>query len=223
LGSDSGIRQVLGQVLGESGVDFAQQQRNPAKHLVGISIVILMHIILIYALVTGLARKVVEVIKQPLETKIIEEIKEKPPDEPPPPPPKLVVPPPPFIPPPEVNIQAPAQAGPTISTVTNVKPVAAPPPPKPVEAPKPRIRKGVTPIFRVQPAFPRKATNDGVEGTVIAHMYVAPDGHVTEVKIIKQTRNGYFEKAVTEALMQWKFQPEESDYIVEVPIDFKFD
>jgi protein TonB len=200
-------------------VDFAQQQRNPAKHLVGISIVIVMHILLIYALVTGLARKVVEVIKQPLETKIIEEIKEKPPEDLPPPP-KLNTPPPPFIPPPEVNIQVPQQMAPTITQVTKEKPpVVAPPPPPPKPA-QPAIRKGVTPVFRVQPDYPRKAKLESIEGDVVAHMTVDKDGNVTDVKIVKQDRQGYFEKEVIRALMQWKFKPEESGYIVEVPIGF---
>ena len=45
-------------------MDYAQQQRNPAKHVVGIAVVILLHIALVYALVNGLARKVVEVIDE---------------------------------------------------------------------------------------------------------------------------------------------------------------
>lgn len=64
-------------------MDYAQQQRRPTKHLVGLGVVVLMHILLGWALVSGLARKVVEVIKAPIETKIIEEVK------PPPPPPKI--------------------------------------------------------------------------------------------------------------------------------------
>ena len=46
-------------------MDYAQQQRNPAKHMVGISFVIVFHVILVWALVNGLARKVVEVVKGP--------------------------------------------------------------------------------------------------------------------------------------------------------------
>ena len=65
---------------GDSRVDFAQQQRNPARHLPGITFVVVLHLVVGYALVTGLARKVVDVIKQPIETKIIEEIKKPPPD-----------------------------------------------------------------------------------------------------------------------------------------------
>src|SRR5881394_312211 len=114
-------------------MDFAQQQRNPTKHLVGISTVFLIHVLVVYALVTGLARKAIEVIKQPLETKIIEEMKKPPPPEtPPPPPPKLAVPPPPFIPPPEINVQVSAPPQSTIAAVTNVAP-----PPTPAVVPVP--------------------------------------------------------------------------------------
>src|SRR2546421_10094258 len=98
--------------------------------------VIVLHIALGYALVTGLARKVVEVIKQPIETKLIEEIKKPPPDTPPPPPPKLAAPPPPFIPPPEINIQVPViTQAPTITVQreTPPPPVFVPTPP-PVQA-----------------------------------------------------------------------------------------
>ena len=70
-------------------MDYASQQRNPAKHSIGFGIVILLHVVVGWALLNGLARKVVEVIKAPIETKIIEEVK------PPPPPPPENLPPPP--------------------------------------------------------------------------------------------------------------------------------
>ncbi|MFL5057052.1 MAG: energy transducer TonB, partial [Microvirga sp.] len=70
-------------------MDYASQERSFSKHAPSIIMVLALHLAIGYALVTGLARKVVEVIKQPLETKIIEEVKKPPPDQPPPPPPKL--------------------------------------------------------------------------------------------------------------------------------------
>ena len=36
-------------------MDYAQQQRQPGKHLTGITVVIILHAIVVYALVTGLA------------------------------------------------------------------------------------------------------------------------------------------------------------------------
>ncbi|MGE5098095.1 MAG: energy transducer TonB, partial [Betaproteobacteria bacterium] len=142
--------------------------------------VALLHIALGYALVTGLARRVVEVIKQPIETKIIEEIKKPPPDVPPPPPPKLAAPPPPFIPPPEINIQVPqVQTQPTITTVTTERPPPGPPPviapPAPVAAPPapaaPPVRKEFKAAYRVDPQFPREALRQGLNGRVVAHVY----------------------------------------------------
>ncbi|HWZ47285.1 MAG TPA: energy transducer TonB, partial [Herbaspirillum sp.] len=106
-------------------MDFTQDGGKPARNMVGIGVVVLLHVILVYALVTGLARKVVDVIQQPVETKIIEEIKPPPPPPPPdkpvPPPPKSVAPPPPFVPPPEVKVTPPPTDN-VIAAVTNVKP-----------------------------------------------------------------------------------------------------
>lgn len=125
-------------------MDFSKRQADPRRHLVGIGFVILLHAIIIYALVSGLAKKVVDVVRAPIETKVIEEIKKPPP--PPevvlPPPPKLEAPPPPFIPPPEVQIAAPPPPQPTI-TATPTPPPPAPvviapaPPPAPQAPPAP--------------------------------------------------------------------------------------
>ena len=41
-------------------MNFAQRQRDPRKHLVGITAVILFHGFIVYALLTGLAKKVVD-------------------------------------------------------------------------------------------------------------------------------------------------------------------
>ena len=69
-------------------------------------------VVLGYALVNGLGHKIVEVIKAPIETKIIDEVKPPPPPPPEnlPPPPKMALPPPSFVPPPEVQIACKAWA-----------------------------------------------------------------------------------------------------------------
>ena len=202
-------------------MDYAQRQRNPAKHLPSIAMVVVLHIALGYALVNGLARKVVEVIKQPLETKIIEEIKKPPPEAPPPPPPKLQQPPPPFIPPPEINIQVPiTQTAPTITTVTTVKPPPGPPPKvEAPPAPQPLVRKEYKASYRVNPAFPRQAIQQGLNGRVVAWVHVAPNGSVTNVEI-RQSSNRIFDREVVRALSQWKFNPEPVGFIGEYEIVF---
>jgi protein TonB len=101
-------------------MDFARQQRDPTRHVIGIALVILIHLLVIYALLTGLGSKAIQLIKKPLNATIIEEIKAPPP--PPPPPLKKIVEPPkikmaqPFVPPPDIpppagppDVQPPAQ------------------------------------------------------------------------------------------------------------------
>jgi protein TonB len=210
---------------------YRDTQKSPSKHLPSIIMVGALHIAIGYALVTGLARKVVEVIKAPIETKIIEEVKKVVPDTPPPPPPKLAAPPPPFIPPPEINVQVPVQAqqAPTITTVTTAKPPPGPPPkyvpPAPPAPPAtgPVVRKNVKPVGEiVRPVFPRQAIRDGIQGgNVVAHLVIRPDGSVSEVRIIKATPPRVFDKEVIRALSQWRFTPEPVGFIGEVDIDFK--
>jgi periplasmic protein TonB len=115
-------------------VDFGQEQRNPGKHMVGIGVVLGLHVLLGWALLNGLAQRMVEVIKGPIETKIIEEVKPPPPPPPEnlPPPPKFAPPPPSFVPPPEVVVNPPPTVAPVITTTTVAPPPApvriAPPP-----------------------------------------------------------------------------------------------
>jgi protein TonB len=202
-------------------VDYAERERNPIKHLPSIITVVVLHILLGYALVSGLARKVVEVMKAPIETKIIEEIKKPPPDAPPPPPPKLATPPPPFIPPPEINIQVPmTQVAPTITVVSPTPPPPGPPPvvtaPSP---PQPAVRRDYKALQRVEPQFPRQALQQGITGRVVAHVVVSPSGSVTDVKIISST-NRLFDREVVRALSQWRYNPEPVGFIGEYEIVF---
>ena len=198
-------------------MNYAERERNPAKHLPSITMVVGLHLLLGWALVNGLARKVVDVLKAPIETKIIEEIKKPPPDVPPPPPPKLAAPPPPFIPPPEINIQAPPP--PPTQTITTV--TTAPPPPGPPPAPVQAspVRKEYKPLSRVNPTFPRQALQQGITGKVVAWVHVAPNGSVTNVEI-KSSSNRLFDREVVRALSQWRFNPEPVGFIGEYEIVF---
>ena len=203
-------------------MDYAEQQRSFGKHAPSIIMVAALHLALGYALVNGLGRKIIEVVKAPLETKIIEEIKKPPPDTPPPPPPKLAAPPPPFIPPPEISIQAPPAPAPTITTVTTAPPPPGPPPVvrAPEPQPQPAVRREYKAAYRVDPVFPRQAQRDGISGRVIAHVVVQPNGSVSEVRIISAQPPRVFDREVIRALSQWKFNPEPVGFIGEYEIVF---
>lgn len=213
-------------------MDFARQQRDPTRHLIGIGFVILIHLLVVYALVTGLARRAVEVIKKPLTATIVEEIKAPPP---PPPPPKKIevpkVPPPPqqpYVPPPDIPVPTISQE-PVISAVTPTPPpeppVIAPPvvaPPPPPAPPKPAVRKGIVPISRVSPEYPREARRKNIDsGRVIARLNIDEKGNVTDVKIMEANPARVFDRAVIDALSQWKFQADGEKYVGEIEVEFK--
>ncbi len=133
-------------------MNYADQQRNPSKHLVGFGVVVVLHLLLAWALMAGLARKIVDVVKEPLETKIIEEVKPPPPPPPEnlPPPPKNLPPPPAFVPPPEVQVATPPTPAPSITTTT----VAPPPAPVNLSPAAPAVEAPAPPAAAPRAAQP---------------------------------------------------------------------
>src|SRR6185369_11737097 len=211
-------------------MDLAYKEKSPGRRLVGFGAVVVLHALIVYALLTGLARKAVEVIKKPLNASIIEEIKPPPPPQPPPPPPKVVkqidtpkppaAPPPPYVPPPEITPQVTQNV---ISNVTNTPPpeppVIAPPPPAP-----PAVQRGgdigVVCPTQVKPEIPRKALQEGTSGVVKARVLVS-NGAVKDVTILSGPR--VFHAAVRAAVMQYKCQSSGGDVIAEQEFEFKID
>lgn len=216
-------------------MNYAQQQRNPGRHLVGIGGVVLLHVLILYALVTGLARKVVEVVKGPIEVKVIEEVikKEPPPPEVIPPPPKMQAPPPPFVPPPEVNIAPPPAPPPTITAVT---PEAPPAPQAPVIAPPAPVAPPAPPPPAVQSAqvvcrnyvevmqssirYPREALLDGREGEVVIEFTVTAGGQIRDA-VIKSSTHRIFNRPALTAVTNLTCQGQGRDIRVQAPVTFK--
>ncbi len=218
-------------------MNFSQRQADPRRHVVGLTLVILFHLLVVYALVTGLAKKVVDVVRAPIETKVIEEIKKPPP--PPeivlPPPPKLEAPPPPFIPPPEIQIATPPPPQPTITAVTPVPPpapvtiapapppvVTAPPAPPASAPPRPAVVSiGVACATQVQPVMPPKALREGLTGSVKARATIK-GGKVIAVEILSAQPRGVFDAAVRNAMMQYGCQAAGDDELkADQTFDFK--
>jgi protein TonB len=183
-------------------VDFAQAQRNPGKHVVGIGVVLALHLLLGWAMVTGLAQRVVDVIRAPIETKIIEETKPPPPPPPEnlPPPPKFAPPPPSFVPPPEVNVNPPPTPAPTITVTREAPPPAqvvvapAPPPPPPVVAvappAPPREPVRVPPRLHFgtdceKPEYNAMARRAEAQGEVVVRFTADTTGRITEAVVEK--------------------------------------
>jgi protein TonB len=182
-------------------LDYAQQQRNPGKHLTGLTVVVVLHLLLGWALVSGLARQMVEVIKAPIETKIIEEIKPPPPPPPDnlPPPPKTAPPPPSFMPPPEVQVNPPPTPAPTITTTTVAPPPTpiqiAPEAPKPVVAPPAPSAAPVRTAPKLdfnactKPEYNAATRRADAQGTVVVLYTMDTTGTISEAHVDKSSGN----------------------------------
>jgi protein TonB len=181
-------------------------QRNVSVHVVGLSITILLHVIVIWALKTGLARALVEVMKNPLETSLIEEMQEIEEEPPPPPPPDLDEPPPPVAIMPELAIAAPVEGSSTITVSKEPPKKTAPPAPKAapvVVLPSSDGKRGIT-----QPAYPPTSRRLGEQGSVELKLSVLGDGKVGSCGIA--TSSGFprlDEAACKEAMRRWRLKP----------------
>lgn len=109
-----------------------------------------------------------------------------------------------------------------VSIPTKVAPTA-PPVVTPVHTPPPRpvVRKGVVPLYKVQPPYPRRAERDGIEGRVVAHLTIEPDGHVSNVVIVKADPEKVFDQVVKDTLLEWRFAKGDVQYVAELPIIFQ--
>ncbi len=209
-------------------MDYAQAQRNPSKHAAGFAIVVVLHIVLGYALVNGLARKMVEVIKGPIETKIIEEIKPPPPPPPEnlPPPPKVAPPPPSYMPPPEVQIANPAPA-PTITVtreapppnvpVTIAPPVVTRPAPPAPAAPRPQAVPARIDVSTCdKPEYPAAALRAEATGITKIRFTVDAEGKVSKADVERPAGSSrehrLLDRTAVEALSKCRFKPGTDDH-----------
>ncbi len=167
---------------------YADQQMS-GNRITALIIVAIIHIVLGYALVTGLAYEgAAKLIKKVTAIDIKEEVKKK--DEPPPPPKKITAPPPPVAPPVRINVST---TPPQITTVQTPPPpapiVLAPAPSAPVAPPPPRIQpKGPTP--KGQPGnwansndYPARALREEQEGVTRFRVSVGADGRVASCDV----------------------------------------
>lgn len=174
------------------------------RRLGGFVFVVALHILMFWALSSGLAKTLVNRVLGPMETRLIEEIKPEN-EEPPPPPPKFQAPPPVFVDMPDVAITE----APTASTITatNAPPKAAPPPPAAdvVNPPRQNTRSPIS-----QPEYPTMSRRLGEEGATILLLTLDADGRVTAASV--DASSGFErldEAAVKEAMRPrlWKFLP----------------
>jgi periplasmic protein TonB len=165
----------------------------------------------------------------------------------PPEPAPAPAPAPPIVPPVRHEVQhaAPAKPHPSLARPKPAAPRETPAAPAPAPAPVPAaisaptplpapaqptlatppvnhaaVRRGVVPLTRVEPDYPKRALADNVEGTVVADLTIEQDGHVSAVRIVSAKPPGLFEHEAEKALRQWKFSASDSGIVGEVELNF---
>ena len=216
-------------------MNFAQRQADPRRHVIGITAVVLFHVLIVYALITGLAKRVIDVVRAPIETKVIEEIKKPPP--PPevvlPPPPKLEAPPPPFIPPPEIQIATPPPPAPTITATTSTPPpapVTIAPAPPPVAVAAPAAPPAPAQVGVVCPnvatvlgdsGYPPEAQRLGLErGSAIMEWTVSASGEIKNLHPVSSTHQ-VFARQSARLIGSYKCVGQGRDLLVRQEFNYK--
>lgn len=166
----------------------------------GLIFVVILHVIVVYGLAVALGRDPLAIVKQEIETKIIEDEAPPPEEAPPPPPPDFEPPPPDFVPPPDIAFTADA------APVTNANAITVSR--KPVEVvskttPPRQPKKGLS-----RPPYPAASLRLGEEGAVGLSLTLNETGKVQEATV--DSSSGFErldEAAVKHAIRSWKFEP----------------
>jgi protein TonB len=185
---------------------YADQQMSGNK-ITALIIVALIHIVVGYALVTGLAYSAAQQIIKKVTTVDIKE-PEKPKEPPPPPPKQEAAPPPPVAPPVRIDV---AVAPPQIQTVqvapppAPIVPVIAPPapviaPPAPRVQPKQAQPKGRPQEWVTTNDYPSRALREEREGTTGFSLTVDASGKVTNCSITSSSGSPDLDQATCDNL-----------------------
>ncbi|QFT76188.1 energy transducer TonB [Erythrobacter sp. THAF29] len=197
---------------------YADQQMNGNK-VVSIIIVAIIHVLIGYLLISGLAVSAVKTVVERVTTVDIEEPPPpEEPDEPPPEQPQETAPPPPVAPPPPISI---APAPPPIQTQPTIPPPAPPaltiPPPAPVAPPPPpppSLARGATTrgerrwAARIQENYPSRALREEIEGTVGVRVTVTPQGRAANCSVTSSSGSSILDQAACRGMERYaRFNP----------------
>ena len=191
---------------------YADQQMS-GNRIIALIIVAIIHVLIGYVLITGLAYEATKKIIERVTTVDIEEPPPPEPEDEPPPPPEPDAPPPPVAPPPPINI---APAPPPIRTQPTIPPPAPPrlvvPPPAP-PAPPSQARGATTRnerrwAARIQENYPSRALREEIEGTVGVRVTVTPDGRVGGCSVTASSGSSILDDAACKGMERYaRFNP----------------
>ncbi len=198
---------------------YADQQMGGNK-IVAIIVVAIIHVVIGWLLISGLAISAVKTVVERVTTVDIEEPEPpEPEEEPPPPEPQEAAPPPPVAPPPPISI---APAPPPIQTQPTIPPPAPPalviPPPAPVAPPPPppppSLARGATTrnerrwARRIQENYPSRALREEIEGTVGVRVTVTANGRAANCQVTSSSGSSILDQAACRGMERYaRFNP----------------
>jgi len=165
------------------------------KRIVSFALVGALHIALIYAIVTGLAQRIVKHIPPVLQATVIETVQPEKHE--------LVVPKPAMEQPSEPTLTPP-------DIVIDTQSAAPPVPMAPATPTAPPVSAAAASIDRTHttPPYPDAERRNGVQGTVRLHIYVTAQGTVSNATVVSSSGNAELDSnAVSWVIAHWKYKP----------------
>ena len=187
--------------------DYASRQRQPQRHAVGIALVVVLHLLLLWAIQSGMSQEVKRKMQVVADVLLLASDAPKPP---PPPPPKSA-PPPRNLPPAAVPaIETPVVLPPSANAVT-----VAPSPPTPAAPAAPaaprsdsvRTAAVVNAAQCEKPEYPSASRRMEEEGTVHLRFLVGVDGKVIQSEVEKSSGFKRLDEAERAGLARCQFRP----------------
>jgi periplasmic protein TonB len=207
-------------------MSYANRKQMSSNRTAAIIIVALIHVVLGYALVTGLAYDVVKKAAEDLKTFDVEEEPPPPPEEEPPPPeetPQETPPPPVAAPPPLVRTpvqESPVQATPNPPPNPPITPRATPAPPAPPAPPPPppvRRSEAKSAVGSLQGLFrgddyPESALDREEQGTVRVSLTIGTNGRVSGCSVASSSGSRTLDQATCRIITsRARFTPARDD------------
>ncbi len=193
--------------------DYATLQRKPQRHALGMALVVLVHLLLFWAIQSGLSREVTQKFQVAVDVLLLSADKPSPPV-PAPPPPKAAPPVPTASPAPvpqPPSLPLPVAAAPAANAVT-VPPSAPAPAPAAPAAPAARAESVRTAAVVnaaqcEKPEYPSASRRLEEEGTVHLRFLVGVDGKVIQSEVEKSSGYKRLDEAARACLAKCQFRP----------------
>ena len=168
---------------------YADQEMN-SNRITSIVIVALIHVVIGYALISGLAISAVKQVVQRVTTVDIEEPEPEPEEPPPPPPEQEIAPPPPVAPPPPISI------------------APAPPPPPSLARGAQRDNYNRWASRIVNEGYPQRAIRREIQGSVGVSVVVDTNGRVSSCSVTSSSGEAVLDEGACQAMERYaRYEP----------------